>query len=259
MPLIARVVVRGISICQCYLHSADIGGSVGVMARRLIAYERLQRDGKLPLKPFLWYPKEEKERARIVADLLTLLGTENPNSYVHSEYDPSESESRLYATLTELPLDFARRVLDYAKSASQRDRDALQIALRFLRCADDRRTVLPDHRVEMLELYLSALPLFDAMGGGDIRELGAMLINHAEITKWEAHRNISARKFPNGYFLYTTFWPKTPLPPRDDLAWLDTNAMKLAKLSISDRGSFDRGYCEVLLESSATALISGAL
>lgn len=229
------------------------------MARRLIPYARLGRDGRLPLNPFLWYPKGEKERARIVAELLSLLGTGNPNSSLHSEHDPRESDSRLYLAVSVLPLDFARKVLDYAKSVNQRERDILQMSLRYLRSAEDTRPVLTASRVNMVETYLNAMPLFEALAGGDLRDMGRLMVNHAENTHWEAHRSHHAREHPKGYFLYTVVWPKTPLPDRDTIAWLDTNAIKLAKLRIGQRGAFDRGFCEVLLASSTPAVSSGAL
>jgi hypothetical protein len=111
----------------------------------------------------------------------------------------------------------------------------------------------------MVELYLSAMPLFDTLAGGDIRSIGSLMVNHAESTHWEAHKSLRAREYPNGYFLYTIGWPKASLPDRDTIAWLDANAMKLAKLRIGQRGAFDRGLCEVLLASSTPAVSSGAL
>jgi hypothetical protein len=111
----------------------------------------------------------------------------------------------------------------------------------------------------MLELYLSAMPLFEVMAGGDIKDMGMLMANHAESTKWSAQNNLRARDYPNGYFLFTVNFPLTPLPDKDTLAWLDVNAITLAKLRIGQRGGFNRGFCEVLLASSTPAVSSGAL
>lgn len=136
----------------------------------------------------------------------------------------------------------------------------LQIAIRFLRAAkDDKQVVINESRVAMLEMYLDALPLFEVLAGGDIMMMGQFLVNHAESRNWDAHISVQAHGNPLGYLLYTTIWPKKFVPSDDDLAWLNAHAMELAALPIGDRGDFDRGYCELLLESPATAIVSGAL
>jgi hypothetical protein len=229
------------------------------MAIRLAPYARLDPAGKLPWNPLAWFSKGEKERHRIIHELWALLGIANAKSSVHSESSPHDADERLYIALSMLPLGFASRVLAYAKDASQHDRDVLQIALRYLRSADDRGVVISESRVRMLEMYLSALPLFEVLAGGHLETLGKYLVNHAEIERWEAHRSIRARRYPLAYFLYTTLWPKTSLPSDNDLAWIEINALKLAKLPIGQRGAFDRDYCELLLDTPAAAVVSGAL
>lgn len=230
------------------------------MAIRVLPYERVHDAEKLTIPFRASLVAGESERHQIVYDLWKLLGIANPNSYLHSESDPPGSDERLYLSLSMLPLDFARRVKTYAERATQRERDMLQIALRFLRAAkDDKRVVINESRVAMLKMYLDALPLFEVLAGGDIMMMGGFLVNHADSRNWEAHISIRARGNPLGYLLYTTIWPKNIIPSDDDLAWLNAHAMELAALPIGDRGDFDRGYCELLLESPATAIVSGAL
>lgn len=245
--------------CRYCLHVLSYGDIVAIMAIRLLPYERVYLAEKLPAPTLTLFSKTERERHQIIYGLWKLLGVANPDSSIHAEHSPHDSDERLYLTLSMLPLDFARRVHAYAKDANQHQRDLLQISLRFLRSGKDKGVVISESRVSMLEMYLSALPLFVVLAEGDVMAVGGLLINHAEVTDWEAHRSIGGRRYPLGYFLYTNVWPKKPLPNDDDLAWMNDHALELAKLPIGQRGRFDRNYCEVLLESSASALISGAL
>lgn len=213
------------------------------------------------LLPLSWHPRN-KERLLIIAELLALLGTDNPDSYLHNEVDPRESNSRLSATLSQLPLDFAQNLLDYCKETSQRNRDLIQAVLRYAREAGKNpRSLLNDSEVRRVEFYLSGIPVFSALTSGDPCEVGSMVVNHAERTSWEAHKKPRAFNYPYGYFFYTVVWPKTALPQYDDLVWLNGNALALAPYSstLTQRGAFDREFCEVLLESSVPAISSGAL
>lgn len=213
------------------------------------------------LRSLLWHPRD-KERLPVIAELLSLLGTDNPDSYLHREADPRESNSRLQATLSQLPLEFAQNLLNYCETTSQHNRDLIQAVLRYVRHAGKNpRSLLNDADIRRVELYLSGLPVFTVLTSGDCLEVGSMVVNHAERTEWEAHKNPRAFHYPYGYFFYTVLWPKTALPHYDDLRWLDANAIALAsyRSTLEQRGAFDRGFCELLMASSAPAISSGAL
>ena len=249
------------------------------MSRRLIPRARRNRAdaGRSLLKSFKWYSRGEKERLLVIDELRSMFGIANPNSYLHSEHDPDASDARLSATLLALPLDFARNILDYAKTLSQGDRDILQAVLRYIRHGHSRG-VLTDSEVRRVELYLTGIPVFTALTSGDPLEIGSVMLNHAEGTNWIAHTDQRAINYPNGYFLYTTLWSKsvlpnyatlrwlgeyakTMLPDYETLRWLDEHALELARFRsvLEQRGAFDREFCELLLASSAPVISSGVL
>lgn len=231
------------------------------MDRRLLPPARRNRDGHLPWNPLRWYARGEHERLQVIDELLHLLGTDNPNSYIHRESSPADANDRLHLSLSILPLDFARRVLTYAKSATQHERDTLQTTLRYVRGAREFRPVLNSSEVTRTELYLAGLPVFEALFGTDCGDLGSEMINHAEVTGWEAQKAPGATTYPNAYFLYTILWPNARYASYSTLAWLDEHALKLARFKdvLSARETFDRDFCELLLESAVPVISSGAL
>jgi len=231
------------------------------MSRRLIPYARRNRAGRLPLNPLQWYARGERERRQIIDELWSLLGTDNPLSYLHTEHSPVDANERLYLSLSVLPLDFARRMLDYVKDASQHERDTLQTTLRYVRSASDIRPVMSDSEVSRVELYLTGLPVMEALVGSNCDDLGSAMVNHAETTEWNAHRAPGATTYPNGYFLYSMIWPKARYASYETLRWIDEHALELARFRsvLEQRGAFDREFCELLLASSTPVISSGIL